>query len=52
MPWKQGYTISDEKSLADAVVRWPDAKRCAIHIVVDLSVASGPEGIVAARPCQ
>jgi peptidoglycan/xylan/chitin deacetylase (PgdA/CDA1 family) len=46
MPWKQGYTISDEKSLADAGVRWPDAKRCAIHIVVDLSVASGPEGIV------
>ena len=46
MPWKQGYTISDEKSLADADVRWPDAKRCAIHIVVDLSVASGPEGIV------
>jgi peptidoglycan/xylan/chitin deacetylase (PgdA/CDA1 family) len=45
MPWKDGYTISDERSLADTDVRWPDAKRCAIHIVVDLSVASGPEGI-------
>jgi peptidoglycan/xylan/chitin deacetylase (PgdA/CDA1 family) len=45
MPWKQGYTISDEKSLDDADVRWPEGKRCAIHIVVDVSVASGPEGI-------
>ena len=47
MPWKDGYTISNEKSLADADVRWPQGKRCAVHIVVDLSVASGPEGIVA-----
>ena len=45
MPWKDGYTISDEKSLADADLRWPEGKRCAVHIVVDLSVASGPEGI-------
>jgi peptidoglycan/xylan/chitin deacetylase (PgdA/CDA1 family) len=45
MPWKDRYTISNEKSLADAEVRWPQAKRCAVHIVVDLSVASGPEGI-------
>ena len=45
MPWKDRYTISDEKSLADADLRWPEGKRCAVHIVVDLSVASGPEGI-------
>jgi len=45
MPWKQGYTISDEKSLEDRQVRWPDGKRCALHIVVDLSVARGPAGI-------
>src|SRR5882672_523351 len=45
MPWKDAYTISDEKSLADADLRWPEGKRCAVHIVVDLSVASGPEGI-------
>ena len=45
MPWKQGYTISDEKSLDDREVRWPDGKRCALHIVVDLSVASASEGI-------
>jgi peptidoglycan/xylan/chitin deacetylase (PgdA/CDA1 family) len=46
MPWKDRYTISDEKSLADGDIRWPEGRRCAIHIVVDLSVASGPEGIV------
>jgi peptidoglycan/xylan/chitin deacetylase (PgdA/CDA1 family) len=48
VPWKQGYTISDERSLADADLRWPDGKRCAVHIVVNLSVASGPEGITKA----
>ncbi len=45
MPWKDAYTISDEKSLADADLSWPAGGRCAVHIVVDLSVASGPEGI-------
>lgn len=48
MPWKDGYTISDERSLADADLRWPEGKRCAVHIVVNLSVASGPEGITKA----
>jgi peptidoglycan/xylan/chitin deacetylase (PgdA/CDA1 family) len=48
MPWKQGYTISDERSLADAEVRWPGAARCCLAITVDLSVASGPEGVTAA----
>ena len=38
MPWKDAYTISDEKSLADEDLRWPEGKRCAVHIVVDLSV--------------
>ena len=47
MPWKDGYTISDEKSLDDKDIRWPDGKRCAVHIVVDLSMAGGPEGISA-----
>jgi peptidoglycan/xylan/chitin deacetylase (PgdA/CDA1 family) len=45
MPWKARYTICDEKSLADRDVRWPQGKRCAVHIVVDLSIASAPEGI-------
>ena len=45
MPWKDRYTISDEIGLADGDLRWPDGGRCAVHIVVDLSVASGPAGI-------
>jgi len=48
MPWKQGYTISDERSLSDCEVRWPDGARCCVAITVDLSVASGAEGITAA----
>ena len=45
MPWKERYTISDEKSLDDEDVRWPDGARCCAGITVDLSVAGGPEGI-------
>jgi peptidoglycan/xylan/chitin deacetylase (PgdA/CDA1 family) len=48
MPWKEGYTISDEKSLADDAIRWPDDARCCLGITVDLSLAAGPEGIRAA----
>ena len=48
MPWKDGYTISDERSLTDAQVQWPDGNRCCFSITVDLSVASGPEGITQA----
>src|SRR5712691_2930781 len=48
MPWKQGYTISDERSLADSEIRWPDGAHCCLAITVDLSVASGPEGVTAA----
>ncbi|HEV2098312.1 MAG TPA: polysaccharide deacetylase family protein, partial [Stellaceae bacterium] len=48
MPWKQDYTISDERSLADSEVRWPDGARCCVVVTVDLSVASGPEGVTAA----
>lgn len=45
MPWKGGYTISDERTIADADMRWPGGNRCCVSIVVDLSVAVGPEGI-------
>ncbi len=45
MPWKQGYTISDEVGLRDSDVRWPEGHRCCVTVVVDLSVARGPEGI-------
>jgi peptidoglycan/xylan/chitin deacetylase (PgdA/CDA1 family) len=45
MPWKDGYTTSDEKTLGDRDVTWPDGHRCVFVLVVDLSVASRPEGI-------
>jgi peptidoglycan/xylan/chitin deacetylase (PgdA/CDA1 family) len=48
MPWKQGYTISDERSLADSKIRWPNGARCCVAITVDLSVASGADGVIAA----
>ena len=48
MPWKERYTISDEKSLADDEINWPQGARCCVAITVDLSVAAGPDGIRAA----
>jgi peptidoglycan/xylan/chitin deacetylase (PgdA/CDA1 family) len=45
MPWKEGYTVSDEKSLSDQDVKWPNRNQCAVMIVVDFSVKAGPEGI-------
>lgn len=46
MPWKDNYTISDEVSLSDGEITWPDDKRCCFNVVVDLSLASGPQGLV------
>lgn len=48
MPWKEGYTISDEIGLRDDEVRWPNGMQCAATMTVDLSLASGPAGITAA----
>ena len=48
MPWKDGYTLSDEVGIADRDLRWPEGRRMAVHIVLNLSVASGPEGITRA----
>ena len=48
MPWKERYTISDEKSLADDDIRWPQGARCCVGVTVDLSVAAGADGIRAA----
>ncbi|HXJ83614.1 MAG TPA: polysaccharide deacetylase family protein [Candidatus Methylomirabilis sp.] len=45
MPWKQGYTISDERTLDH--VEWPDAARAAAVITVDLGPECGPDGITA-----
>lgn len=46
MPWKQGYTISDEIGQTD--VAWPDGARCCVSITIDLSLARGPLGILPA----
>ena len=48
MPWKNGYTISDEVGIKDDEIRWPEGRRMAAHIVLNLSVASGPAGITRA----
>ncbi len=45
MPWKQGYTVSNERTIDDAALRWPNGSRCCVSITVDLSVAPGPAGI-------
>lgn len=45
MPWKNGYTISDETSMADSAIRWPDGARCCVSVVVNMSLASSPDGI-------
>nr|WP_296766818.1 polysaccharide deacetylase family protein [Rhodococcus sp. (in: high G+C Gram-positive bacteria)] len=45
MPWKTGYTISDEQAMSDDDVRWPKGARCYFGVTVDLAPASGPGGI-------
>jgi peptidoglycan-N-acetylglucosamine deacetylase len=46
MPWKEAYTSSNDRSLTDSEVSWPDNHRCCATFVVDLSLASKPEGLV------
>ena len=46
MPWKTNYTISDEISLSDRDIVWPGHNRCCFNVVVDLSLASGAEGLL------
>jgi len=45
MPWKDGYTITDERGMGDGDVKWPDNHQCAAGITVDYSVQSGSDGI-------
>jgi peptidoglycan-N-acetylglucosamine deacetylase len=47
VPWKQDYTISNEKTVLDEDLRWPDGRRCCFTVTVDLSIATGPQGIEA-----
>jgi len=48
MPWKDGYTISDEISLFDDDVRWPEDSQVCMTVMLDLSLASSPVGLTAA----
>lgn len=45
MPWKDGYTISDEIGMKDEAVKWPERRRCAFSLVVDYSVHADADGI-------
>ncbi len=45
MPWKDNYTTSDEKTIADDALEWPGDARSAAFITVDLSLASTAEGV-------
>ncbi len=48
MPWKDRYTISDERSIADGDVRWPNGMACSFTMVVSLDPQCSPSGLVAA----
>jgi peptidoglycan-N-acetylglucosamine deacetylase len=48
MPWKTGYTISDERTVADADIHWPGDAGMSLTIVVELGPDCGPDGITAA----
>ncbi len=45
MPWKDRYTISDERSIADSEVHWPGGGRCCFSMVVDLGPLCGRDGL-------
>ena len=48
MPWKEGYTVSDERGVADGAVRWPDVVLSARRITVVGGVATEAHGVDAA----
>lgn len=48
MPWKDRYTISNERSIADRDVRWPNGLACSFTITVSLDPPCGPEGLTPA----
>jgi len=48
MPWKSGYTISNERTVQDRDVHWPDGQACSFTITVCLDPPCGPDGLTAA----
>ena len=46
MPWKDGYTVSDERGIPDHKVRWPDGVISALRVTVVLAPASDGGGLV------
>lgn len=48
MPWKEGYTVSDERSIADPDIRWPNGLACSFTVVVSLDPPCGPGGLTPA----
>jgi len=45
MPYKPGYTSSDEISSPRGALAWPDGAQCAVQIVVNLNLALSADGI-------
>ena len=44
MPWKDGYTTSDEKTRNDEEIQWPRGHQCAFSVVVDYRVKLDDDG--------
>lgn len=47
MPWKPGYTTTDETGIADGDIRWPVGRQLALGVTVNLNPASTGKGITA-----
>lgn len=45
MPWKDGYTHSDERSIPDGEIIWPQGKRSSFTITVSLDPQCAPAGL-------
>ncbi|GAA5122618.1 polysaccharide deacetylase family protein [Haloechinothrix salitolerans] len=45
MPWKNRYTVSDERCFADEQVTWPGVKKAAFTLTIDLSPTCRAEGL-------
>lgn len=45
MPWKDDYTTSDARTIADDQLEWPGGAGVCTLITVDLSLATGSEGV-------